>query len=134
VTFWHWLVLAVLAAVGLYAAFVGCLVVAGRGYDLRALARFVPDSTILLRRIVGDRRVPRRRKLLLGALVAYLAMPIDLVPDFIPVAGQLDDAIVMALVLRIVLRSAGQELLEEHWPGPRSSLAVLLRMVYGARA
>jgi uncharacterized membrane protein YkvA (DUF1232 family) len=91
----------------------------------------IPDSTILIRRIIGDRRVPRRSKLLLGALVAYLAMPIDVVPDFIPIAGQLDDAIVVALVLRNVLRSAGKELIEDHWPGPRASLDALMRLAYG---
>jgi uncharacterized membrane protein YkvA (DUF1232 family) len=129
---WHWALIAIGATVGVYATFVGCLMAAGRRDDARALARFIPDSTILVRRIIGDRRVPRRSKFLLGALVAYLAMPIDLVPDFIPIAGQLDDAIVMALVLRNVLRSAGKELLEEHWPGPRASLDVLMRLAYGA--
>jgi uncharacterized membrane protein YkvA (DUF1232 family) len=60
-------------------------------------------------------------------------MPIDLVPDFVPVAGQLDDAIVVALVLRTVLRSGGPELLREHWPGPESSLAVVSRLAYGEK-
>jgi uncharacterized membrane protein YkvA (DUF1232 family) len=67
-------------------------------------------------------------------LVAYLAMPIALVPDLIPVAGQLDDAIVVALVLRTVLRAGGPELLREHWPGPASSLAVVSRLAYGRTA
>ena len=60
------------------------------------------------------------------ALLAYLQP--DLVPDFIPIAGQLDDAIVVALVLRSVLRSGGPELLREHWRGPQRSLDVLLRL------
>jgi uncharacterized membrane protein YkvA (DUF1232 family) len=60
-------------------------------------------------------------------------MPIDLVPDFIPVVGQLDDAIVVALVLRTVLRSGGPALLREHWPGPPSSLQVVRRLAYGKR-
>jgi uncharacterized membrane protein YkvA (DUF1232 family) len=59
-------------------------------------------------------------------------MPIDLVPDFIPVAGQLDDAILVALVLRSLVRAAGSDVVAEHWPGPGSSLAVVLRMAGGA--
>ena len=59
-------------------------------------------------------------------------MPFDLVPDFIPVAGQLDDAIIVALVLRAVVRSGGPDLLREHWPGPAASLTVLMRLAYGS--
>lgn len=78
-------------------------------------------------RLARDPRVPRRRKLLLPALVGYLALPFDLVPDFIPVAGQLDDAIVVALVLRSLVRSRGEPLVRELWPGPESTLALILR-------
>src|SRR5512144_1421699 len=117
-----------------YAAAVVGLVLAGRRGDARALAVFVPDCLVLFRSLLRDPRVPTRRKLLLAALVAYLAMPIDLVPDFIPVAGQLDDAIVVALALRAVLRSGGPELLREHWRGPDRSLDVLLRLAYGSAA
>jgi uncharacterized membrane protein YkvA (DUF1232 family) len=94
----------------------------------RALAGFIPDCVVLLRRLMGDERVPRARKLQLAALVGYLALPVDLVPDFIPVAGQLDDAILVALVLRGVLRAAGPGLLEEHWPGPEAGAAVIRRL------
>jgi len=125
VSWWTWLLLG--AAV--YAAFVAWLLLAGRREHARALAGFIPDCLILFRRLLRDDRVPRRRKLLLGALIGYLALPFDLVPDFIPVAGQLDDAIMVALVLRVVLRSSGPDLLREHWPGPASSLSVLLRLV-----
>jgi uncharacterized membrane protein YkvA (DUF1232 family) len=77
-----------------------------RAEDARALAGFIPDCLILVRRLLRDRRVPRRSKLLLGALAGYLVLPIDLVPDVIPVAGQLDDAIIAAYVLRSVLRAS----------------------------
>ncbi len=127
-TGWHWLLLGLGVTLVVYAALLVALSLAGRRVDARALATIIPDCLMLLRALLRDPRVPRRRKLLLAALLAYLAMPIDLVPDFIPVAGQLDDAIVVALVLRAVLRSAGPELLCEHWRGPQRSLDVLLRL------
>ena len=103
------------------------LVVAGRRSAARALAGFVPDCVVLFRRLLGDSRVPRARKAWLWLVAAYLALPLDLVPDFIPVAGQLDDAIVVALALRVVLGGAGDALVREHWPGPDSSLELILR-------
>jgi len=125
---WESAALAAAGAVALYALAVLALVLAGRRSDARAFAGFLPDCVVLLRRLLADPRVPRRHKLALGALVAYLAMPIDLVPDFIPVAGQLDDAILLMVVLRRVLRGSGDALLREHWPGPERSLAVVLRL------
>lgn len=113
-------------------AFVGFLLLRGRRSDARALAGFVPDCVVLFRRLLGDPGLSRPRKLLLVALVGYLAMPIDLIPDFIPVAGQLDDAILVALALRVVLRGAGPALVREHWPGPAASLNVMLRLAGGA--
>ena len=64
----------------------------------------------------------------LVALIPYLVMPFDLVPDFIPVAGYLDDAVIVAFALRFVLRGNGPDLIEEHWPGPQASLAFVLRL------
>ena len=116
------------ATVGLYLIAVLALVLAGRRGDARALAGFVPDCLVLFRRLLGDRRIPRRRKALLALLIGYLAMPLDLVPDFIPVAGQLDDAILVAVVLRLLLRTEGADRVREHWPGPEASLRVLLRL------
>jgi uncharacterized membrane protein YkvA (DUF1232 family) len=124
------LLVALAIAVVLYGLAVLALVLAGRRTDARALAGFIPDCIVLVRRLLGDERVPRSRKLLLGALLAYLAMPFDLVPDFIPVAGQLDDAIVTALVLRAVLRSGGDALLREHWPGPERSRELVARLAF----
>jgi len=114
-------------ALALYALFVAVLYVAGRRSEARALVRFIPDCVVLFRRLLGDARISRRRKLLLAAVIGYLALPLDLVPDFIPVAGQLDDAIVVALALRVVLRGAGPELVREHWPGPEDTLRLILR-------
>ena len=109
----------------LYAGFVVALIVAGRRPSARDLARFIPDCIVLVSRLLRDPRVPRRHKLLLGALVGYLALPFDLVPDFIPVAGYLDDVLLVVLTLRTVLRGTGGELLREHWPGSERSLALL---------
>src|SRR3954463_4974071 len=123
-----WLVVGLSVALVVYAAFLGLLVAVGRRADARALATFIPDCIVLVTRLTRDPRVPRRRKLLLFALVAYLALPFDLVPDFIPVAGQLDDAIIVALVLRHFVRAGGEPMMRELWPGPEQSLALILRL------
>ena len=101
-----------------YAGLVLALWVSGRRVEARAIGGFVPDCIVLFRRLIADPRVPARRKAALACLVAYLVSPIDLIPDFLPGIGQLDDAIAVAIVLRYVLRSGGASLLEEHWPGP----------------
>jgi uncharacterized membrane protein YkvA (DUF1232 family) len=124
----EWVLLGVALFVVVYALFVAGLVVAGRKRDAVAVARFIPDCIVLFKRLLGDPRVSRPRKVLVAVLVAYLAMPFDLVPDFIPVAGQLDDAILVALVLRWVLRGSGPALVTEHWPGPKQSLGLMLRL------
>jgi uncharacterized membrane protein YkvA (DUF1232 family) len=126
----QWLLIGLGVTAAVWALAVLALVAAGRRTDARALAGFIPDCLVLVKRLLGDPRVPRRRKLLLVLLIAYLAMPIDLVPDFIPVAGQLDDAIVAALVLRAVLRSGGEALLREHWTGPPRSLELVLSLTF----
>ncbi len=124
-----WLLIALGCTLALYLAFVLVLLALGRREDARAWAGVVPDCVVLFRRLLGDSRVSRGRKLLIAVLVAYLALPFDLVPDFIPVAGQLDDAIVVAFVLRTFLRGGGHGLVREHWPGPESSLELVLRLV-----
>jgi uncharacterized membrane protein YkvA (DUF1232 family) len=125
---WSWLLLVAATVVLLWAVVVIGLLLAGRATDARALARFIPDCLVLMKRLLADPRVPRRRKLLLVGLLGYLALPFDLVPDFIPIAGQLDDVIVVALVLRSFVRSGRDELIREHWPGPAESLDALLRI------
>ena len=125
------ILLGLASAAVIYTAAVVGLIVAGRRGDAAALARFIPDCVVLFKRLLGDRRVSGWRRAAVVGLIAYLAFPIDLIPDFIPAAGQLDDAIAVALVLRIVLRSGGPALLREHWPGPPESLAVVTRLAYG---
>jgi uncharacterized membrane protein YkvA (DUF1232 family) len=122
------LLIALGATLALYALFVLGLVLSGHRGQARAVAGFVPDCALLFKRLAADPRVSRRRKAALVLLAGYLVMPLDLVPDFIPVAGQLDDAILVALVLRWVVRGGGEELVRAHWPGPASSLAVVLRV------
>lgn len=131
-SWWQWALVGVAILAVAWGLLVAGLLLAGRRTDAAALARFIPDCLVLVRRLLADPRVPRSRKLLLVGLGAYLAMPVDLVPDFVPVAGQLDDVLVVALVLRAVLRAGGPELLRELWPGPERSLVVVERALgYG---
>ena len=121
-----------LAVVIVYGILVGGLALAGRSADARAVAGFVPDCIVLFRRMLGDSRMPRRYRAIVVALLGYLVVPFDVVPDFIPVAGQLDDAVVVVLTLRAILRGGGLAMIEEHWPGPRSSLSLILKLAHRA--
>lgn len=95
---------------------------------LRELLRLLPDVVRLVRRLAADRALERGVRVRLWLLLGYLALPFDLVPDVIPVLGWADDAIVVALVLRSVVRRAGPEALERHWPGSPEGLAALRRV------
>ena len=125
---WTWLLISLAVVLVIYAAFIAWLVVRGRREDARAFATFIPDCIVLVTRLARDPRVPKRRKLLLIGVVGYLALPFDLVPDFIPVAGQLDDAIIVALVLRHFVRAGGESMIRELWPGSERSLSLILRL------
>jgi uncharacterized membrane protein YkvA (DUF1232 family) len=125
IPFWPWGVL--LVAVALYLVGVAALIAAGRREDARALAGFVPDCAVLVSRLARDRRISRLRRAALFIVLAYLAVPIDLVPDFLPGIGQLDDAVVLGLALRLIVRGGGRELVRGAWPGPQASLTVVLR-------
>ena len=98
------------------------------GTTLADAARLLPDLVGLVRRLAGDRSLPRSARVTLGLLVAYLLFPIDLVPDVIPVLGYADDAIVVALALRRVVRVAGVEAIERHWRGSEAGMAVVRRL------
>src|SRR3954452_884260 len=122
------LLIALAFAALVYAALVIALVLAGRRGQARALARFVPDCAVLFRRLMADRRVSRPRKALLALLVGYLAVAFDLVPDFIPVAGQLRGAVLVALSGRSLRRDASPGLLSVHCPASPESLGAILRV------
>jgi uncharacterized membrane protein YkvA (DUF1232 family) len=121
---------AALVAIGLYVVFLAGLALAGRAPDARAFARLVPDCLVLARGLLGDPQVPARCKLALGALVVYLVSPIDLVPDFLPVVGLLDDAILVALTLRWIVRVVGADGVRRHWRGTARGLQLVLRLTY----
>ena len=122
-----WIVVTAVVLVVVYAALIAVLALGARHWDVRMLARAVPHCAVLFKRLLADRRVPKRWKIASGFALVYLAVPFDVVPDFIPIAGQLDDAILVALVLRGLLRSAGPRLVREHWPGPPGLVAPLER-------
>ena len=102
----------------------------GRPDDVRVrdALRLLPDLVRLLRRLAADPSVPRGVRIRLWLLLGYLALPLDLVPDFIPVIGYADDAVIVALALRSVTRHAGPEALERHWPGTADGLAAVRRL------
>ncbi len=89
---------------------------------LKAGLRMLPDLIRMLRRLAADPDVPRGVRIRLVLLLAYLALPIDLVPDFVPVLGYADDAVVVVLALRSVVRRAGPDALARHWPGQPAGL------------
>ncbi|MEU5152971.1 YkvA family protein [Glycomyces sp. NPDC021274] len=131
-TDWWWVDLLLATAAGLaliWIALIVALAVAGpRGPLLREALRVLPDLLRLLRRLAADGGLPRGVRFRLVLLFAYLALPFDLVPDFIPVLGYADDAIIVALVLRSVVRRAGIDAIRGHWPGSDDGFAVLCRL------
>ncbi|MEV5409457.1 DUF1232 domain-containing protein [Thermopolyspora sp. NPDC052614] len=94
---------------------------------LSEAVRLLPDALRLIRRLAADPALPRGVRTRLALLLAYLAFPIDLVPDFIPVLGYADDAIIVAVVLRSVVRRAGLPAVRRHWPGSDDGFAALCR-------
>jgi uncharacterized membrane protein YkvA (DUF1232 family) len=95
---------------------------------LRDAMRLLPDLVRLLRRLAADSSLPRGVRIRLWLLLGYLALPIDLVPDFIPVIGYADDAAIVAIALRSVTRRAGAEALDRHWPGTADGLTAIRRL------
>jgi uncharacterized membrane protein YkvA (DUF1232 family) len=91
------------------------------------LAGFIPDCLVLVSRLARNPGISRPRRAVLFLVLGYLALPIDLVPDFLPGIGQLDDAVILGLALRLVVHGGGTALVREAWPGPEASLTLVLR-------
>ncbi len=129
-SFWLDLLIGAGAALLLaWVALVVALVLARpRGALLTEALRLLPDVLRLIRRLAADPNLPRGVRIRLGALLVYLASPIDLIPDFIPVLGYADDAIIVIAVLRSVARRAGVSAVRAHWPGTDDGFAALARL------
>ena len=125
---WRTLLIALLAVAGVWLVGIVVLLLLGRRSAAREFASFLPNLALLFRGLSRDPRVPRGSKFLLLFGLVWIASPIDLIPEFIPVAGPLDDAIVAVLILRHVLKRAGRAVVEEHWRGDPAVLERLLRL------
>jgi len=129
-SFWWDLLIGIGAALLLswIALVVALLVARPRGGLLREALRLLPDVLRLVRRLAADSSLPRGVRIRLGLLMVYLALPIDLIPDFIPVLGYADDAIIVTAVLRGVVRRAGLDAVRAHWPGTDDGFAAVVRL------
>ena len=128
-TVWKILLGAAAGLLMVWLALITALLIASRRYgrpSLGEMLRLLPDLLRLLKRLASDKSLPRGVRVRLWLLLAYLAVPIDLIPDFIPVIGYADDAIIVALALRSVARRAGLQTLARHWPGTPAGLAAVL--------
>ena len=129
-SFWWDLIISIAAALLLaWLALVSALLIARpHGGLLREALRVLPDVLRLVHRLAADKTLPRGVRVRLGLLLAYLAIPIDLIPDFIPILGYADDAIIVTAVLRSVVRRAGIDAVRGHWPGTDDGFAAVTRL------
>ncbi|WP_083450391.1 YkvA family protein [Luteipulveratus mongoliensis] len=130
----HWLLTAAIwTGASLFvlwlALVVALLLLRPRDGKLREALRLLPDLLRLLKRLATDSTMPRSSRVRLALLLAYLALPIDLVPDFVPVLGYADDAILVAAVLRSIAQASGIETLRRRWPGTPDGFVALCRLV-----
>jgi len=121
-----WL-LALLVLAAVYVVAVLALILAGRGVAARELALLLPNLILLFKDLLRDPRVPRGPKVVLAIGLVWLISPIDLLPEFLPVLGPLDDAVVAALVLRHLVHRAGGDVVRAHWRGEPATLEMILR-------
>jgi len=129
-SFWWDLLLSVGAAMFItwLALVTAVILIRPRRGSLRQAFRLLPDALRLVRRLASDRTLPRGIRVRLALLLAYLALPVDLIPDVIPVIGYADDAIIVIAVLRSVVRRAGIDPVRAHWPGTDDGFSVLMRL------
>jgi len=133
---WWWdLLISIAAALLLFwiALLIVLLIAKPEKGQLKEALRLLPDLLRLLRRLAADRALPRGVRIRLALLLGYLAMPFDLIPDFIPVLGYADDAIIVTAVLRSTVRRAGLDAVRRHWPGTDDGFAALSRLTGLAR-
>jgi uncharacterized membrane protein YkvA (DUF1232 family) len=131
VEWWQVLLAVAGSLLALWLALLAALWSVSRGQDpltVQGALRLLPDVVRLVRRLAGDPSLPRGVRVRLGLLAAYLVMPLDLVPDVVPVLGYADDVLVTALVLRSVVRAAGPDAIDRHWPGTPAGLAAVRRL------
>lgn len=100
-----------------------------KGVPVRELLKVIPDVLRLIRSLIGDRSAPLDVRLVLVGLLAWLVSPIDLIPEFIPGLGPLDDVIVAIVAFRYVRRRVGVEDLRNRWSGSADGFALLLRVI-----
>jgi uncharacterized membrane protein YkvA (DUF1232 family) len=125
---WRDLLIALIVLVGLWLVVIALLVLLGRRSAAREFASFLPNLILLFRGLAKDPRISSGSKFLLLFGLVWLVSPIDLIPEFIPIAGPLDDAVVAVLILRHVLKRAGRDVVAEHWRGDPVVLEHLLRL------
>jgi uncharacterized membrane protein YkvA (DUF1232 family) len=128
-TLWEWGLIALAAVVLLrFAAFAALALIKRRASRLAGQA---PEIRALCQALIEDPRVLPHHRLALRALVRYLDLPLDLIPDFIPIVGRLDDAPITALAIRVAMRCANAQLILQHWPGPQPPPKSILRRAKG---
>ena len=124
----RWLIIGVLSVVAVWLLAVIALLWLGRKSIAKELITLLPNLLRLFRGLIGDPRVPRGSKALLIVGAVWLASPIDLIPEFLPGAGPIDDAVVASLVLRHLVKRAGPEVVREHWQGDPRTIGLILRV------
>ena len=128
-TLWQWGLIALATLVLLGATAAAAIALVKR--RVRRLNAYAPEIRILCHGLIDDPRVLPHHRLVLRALARYLELPVDLIPDFIPIIGRLDDALITALAIRAALRAANADLIRQYWPGPQPPPKSILRRAKG---